>query len=532
MTVTPPVTPKRRPVMLCVLDGWGYRPETADNAIALADTPVFTRLMANCPHSFLITSGVDVGLPKGQMGNSEVGHLNLGAGRVVDQEIRRVDAAIEDGSLARKPALTELIGKLRSSGGTCHLMGLISTGGVHSMQEHVAALARALDGAGVPVAIHAFLDGRDTPPKSGHDFMRAFLAELKGLSRVRVATVGGRYWGMDRDKRWERVEKAWATIAEARGERAADPLEAIAASYARDVTDEFVAPVVIGDYAGMKDGDGVLMANFRADRAREILTALLDPGFEGFARKRAVRFAGAAGMVEYSDTLNRWMSALFRPVPLDHIFAEVLAENDLKQLRIAETEKYAHVTFFFNGGVETPVAGEERVLIPSPKVATYDLKPEMSAVELTDRLVAEIRSGKYDFVFVNYANPDMVGHTGILGAAIRAIATIDKCLGRLEQAVREAGGALLITADHGNAETMKDPETGEPFTQHTTNVVPAILVNAPAEVKQLADGRLADVAPTLLALMGLPQPKAMTGHSLLNGTTQPGGARRRASAAA
>ena len=532
MPVAPPVTQKRRPVVLCVLDGWGYRPEKADNAIALADTPVFSRLMTSCPHSFLITNGVDVGLPKGQMGNSEVGHLNLGAGRVVDQEIRRVDAAIEDGSLGNKPALTELIGKLRASGGTCHLMGLVSTGGVHSMQEHMVALARALDGAGVPVAIHAFLDGRDTPPKSGRDFMQRFLSDLKGLSRVRVATVGGRYWGMDRDKRWERVEKAWATIALAEGERAVDPLAAIAASYARDVTDEFVAPTVIGDYAGMKDGDGVLMANFRADRAREILTALLDPAFEGFARKRAVRFAAAAGMVEYSDTLNRHMSALFRPVPLDHILAEVLAENGLKQLRIAETEKYAHVTFFFNGGVETPVAGEERVLIPSPKVATYDLKPEMSAVELTDRLVAEIRSGKYDFVFVNYANPDMVGHTGILDAAIKAIATIDKCLGRLEQAVREAGGALLITADHGNAETMKDPETGEPFTQHTTNVVPAILVNGPAAVKQLADGRLADVAPTLLALMDLPQPKAMTGHSLLDGASRPDGAKRRVSATA
>jgi 2,3-bisphosphoglycerate-independent phosphoglycerate mutase len=400
------------------------------------------------------------------------------------------------------------------------------------MQEHVAALARALDAAGVSVAIHAFMDGRDTPPKSGHDFMQRFIAELTGLKRVRIATVGGRYWGMDRDKRWERVEKAYDAIALAQGERAADPLAAIEASYAKDVTDEFVAPTVIGDYAGMKDGDGVLMANFRADRAREILAALLDPGFEGFARKRTVRFAGAAGMVEYSDTLNRHMSALFHPVTLDHIFAEVLAENGLKQLRIAETEKYAHVTFFFNGGVETPVTGEERVLIPSPKVATYDLKPEMSAAEVTDRLVTEIRSGKYDFVFVNYANPDMVGHTGILDAAIKAIETIDTCLGRLEQAVREMGGALLITADHGNAETMKDPETGEPFTQHTTNVVPAILVNGPAEVKQLADGRLADVAPTLLALMGLPQPKAMTGHSLLNGTTRHGDAKRRVSAAA
>jgi 2,3-bisphosphoglycerate-independent phosphoglycerate mutase len=331
---------------------------------------------------------------------------------------------------------------------------------------------------------------------------------------------------MDRDKRWERVAKAYAAIAEAEGDHATDPLAAIEASYARGQTDEFVEPTVIGHYAGMRDGDGVLMANFRADRAREILTALLDPGFEGFERKRAVSFAAAAGMVEYSDTLNRHMSALFHPVPLDHIFAEVLAENGLKQLRIAETEKYAHVTFFFNGGVETPVTGEDRVLIPSPKVATYDLKPEMSAIEVTDRLVAEIRSGKYDFVFVNYANPDMVGHTGVLDAAIKAINTIDSCLGRLEEAVRAVGGALLITADHGNAETMKDPETGQPFTQHTTNVVPAILVNGPAAIKRLADGRLADVAPTLLALMGLSQPNAMTGRSLLNGTMRRDAARR------
>jgi 2,3-bisphosphoglycerate-independent phosphoglycerate mutase len=500
-----PVKLKRRPVVLCVLDGWGYRPERADNAIALAETPVFDRLMGTCPHGFLDTSGIEVGLPAGQMGNSEVGHLNLGAGRVVDQDIRRVDAAIEDGTLATNPALATLIDRLKTSGGACHLMGLVSPGGVHSMQDHMVALARALDAAGVPVLIHAFLDGRDTPPKSADGFMRRFLADLDGLSRVRVVTVGGRYWGMDRDKRWERVRRAYDALASAEGERAADAVAAIAAAYARDETDEFVAPTVIGDYAGMANGDGVLMANFRADRAREILTALLDPAFDGFARAKTVRFAAATGMVEYSATLSGLMTSLFLPVSLPQILAEVLAGAGLKQLRIAETEKYAHVTFFFNGGVETPVAGEDRVLIPSPRVATYDLQPEMSAVEVTDRLVTEIGSGRYDFLLVNFANPDMVGHTGILDAAIRAIATVDRCVGRLEEAVCKAGGALLITADHGNAETMVDPETGAPFTQHTTNVVPAILVNGPAEVTALAHGRLADVAPTLLTLLG-PQP--------------------------
>lgn len=515
----------RRPVVLCVLDGWGWRPEESENAIALADTPVFDRLMAECPTAFLRTSGTDVGLPHGQMGNSEVGHLNLGAGRIVNQDIQRITAAIEDGTLPHSPVLNELIAKLSKTKGTCHLMGLISPGGVHSHQDQIVALARILNDAGIKVAVHAFLDGRDTPPKSGADFLQQFCADIDPLPLVSIATVTGRFYAMDRDKRWDRVSQAYNVIVSADGESATNPIAAIEQSYSNDVTDEFVLPTAIGDYNGMQDGDAVLMGNFRADRAREILTALLNLEFEGFDRAKTVTLCGATGLVEYSETLSRSMTSIFPPETLDRIFAEVIADAGMKQFRIAETEKYAHVTFFFNGGVETPYPGEDRALIPSPKVATYDEKPEMSAVEVTDRLIEAINSGNYDFIFVNYANPDMVGHTGILSAAIKAIATVDECLGRLELAIKNAGGALLITADHGNAETMTDPDTGKPFTSHTTNVVPAILVNAPAEYTSLNDGALADVAPTLMTLMALEQPSQMTGQSLVgnDGTTTSGG---------
>ena len=517
----------RRPVVLCVLDGWGWRPEESENAIALADTPVFDRLMIDCPTAFLQTSGTDVGLPDGQMGNSEVGHLNLGAGRVVNQDTQRITAAIKDGTLAHSPVLGELISKLTNSNATCHLMGLISAGGVHSHQDQIVALAKILNDAGIKVAVHAFLDGRDTPPKSATGFLQQFCTDIDPLQLVSIATVTGRFYAMDRDKRWGRVSAAYKAIVSADGEGAANPLAAIEQSYNNDVTDEFVLPTVIGDYSGMQDGDAVLMGNFRSDRAREILTALLDSDFEGFDRTKTVALSAATGLVEYSATLSRSMTSIFPPETLDRIFAEVIADAGLKQFRIAETEKYAHVTFFFNGGVETPYTGEDRALIPSPKVATYDEKPEMSAVEVTDRLIDAINSGNYDFVFVNYANPDMVGHTGILPAAIKAIATVDQCLGRLEQAVKNANGALLVTADHGNAETMTDPDTGKPFTSHTTNVVPAILVNAPAEYDSLNDGALADVAPTLMTLMALEQPPQMTGHSLLGtaSTTDSGGGR-------
>ncbi|MBT5048292.1 MAG: 2,3-bisphosphoglycerate-independent phosphoglycerate mutase [Rhodospirillaceae bacterium] len=511
--------PARRPVVLCVLDGWGWSDNKTDNAIALAETPVYDRLLAQYPNSRLKTSGIDVGLPAGQMGNSEVGHLNLGAGRVVDQDIRRVDAAMEDGTLGANPALVGLIDTLKGSGGTCHLMALISPGGVHSHQGQVAALAKALDEAGIPVAIHAFLDGRDTPPRSADGFMKEFQAALATTKNTRIATVTGRFYAMDRDQRWDRVGQAYNALVSAQGEPADDAMSAITASYENDTGDEFVLPTIIGDYAGMKDGDGLLMGNFRADRAREILTALLSDDFDGFPRDEPVAFACATGLVEYSETLGALMSTLFPPIPLAAIMGDLVAEAGLKQLRIAETEKYAHVTFFFNGGVETPFPGEDRILVPSPKVTTYDLQPEMSAAEVTDKLVAAIVSGAYDFIFVNYANPDMVGHTGMLDAAMKAIATVDQCLGRLEEAVVKAGGSLLITADHGNAETMTDPDTGAPFTSHTVNVVPAILVNGPAGMDTLENGRLSDVAPTLLQLIGLPKSSHMTGNSLLASPT-------------
>jgi 2,3-bisphosphoglycerate-independent phosphoglycerate mutase len=504
------------PVVLCVLDGWGWSDDAKDNAIAQANTPVFDRLLRQYPNSLLKTCGTDVGLPAGQMGNSEVGHLNLGAGRVVNQDILRIDAAIENGSLGKIPTFTGFIDRLKATGGTCHLMGLVSPGGVHSHQDQIIALAEAVCEAGVPVVVHAFLDGRDTPPRSADRFMADVIDRLNSRTSAKIATVIGRYYAMDRDKRWDRVEQAFRALTMAEGSSADDPCAAISASYAEDVGDEFFLPTVIGSYGGMQDGDGLLMGNFRADRAREILTALLDENFDEFARPRTVKFAAAAGLVEYSEHLNQLMTALFPPVALDAIMGEVVAQANLRQFRIAETEKYAHVTFFFNGGEETPFPGEDRVLVPSPKVATYDLKPEMSAAEVTDKLVEAIGSSTYDFILVNYANPDMVGHTGILSAAIQAIETVDHCIGRLEQAICAAGGSLLITADHGNAETMTDPDTGDPFTSHTLNVVPAILVSTSEDSRILENGRLADVAPTLLDLMGLAIPTQMTGRSLLS----------------
>jgi len=518
---------KPRPVVLCVLDGWGQRQECEDNAICQARTPTWNKLMATSPHALLQASELNVGLPEGQMGNSEVGHMNLGAGRVVMQDLPRIDKAVADGSLARNERLQEFIEKLRASGGTAHLMGLMSPGGVHSHQDHLAALTRTVSAAGVPVAVHAFLDGRDTPPKSAEEYLARFLEDVADTG-ARVATVSGRYYAMDRDKRWDRVEKAWRALALAEGERAAEPLAAVRQAYAAGQTDEFVLPTVVGDYAGMQDGDGVLHGNFRADRVRELASALADPEFKGFARPRTVRFAALAGLTEYSTELARLFDALFPPENLTETFGEVVSQAGLKQLRIAETEKYAHVTFFFNGGREAEFAGEDRILVPSPKVATYDLQPEMSAFEVTDKLVAAIDSGTYDVIVLNFANTDMVGHSGILDAAKRAVEAVDTCLGRLAAALQRAGGTMLITADHGNAEQMRDPATGQPHTAHTINPVPIVLVNPPAGVAAIGEGKLADVAPTLLDLLGLPKPAAMTGRSLI--TRSAGAAKRRASA--
>ena len=515
-----------RPVVLCILDGWGCRAEGADNGIEQSATPNWHRFLATSPQALLQASELFVGLPKGQMGNSEVGHMNIGAGRVVLQDLPRIDQAATDGSLAKNPQLLAFIANLKRSGGTAHLMGLLSPGGVHSHQDHIAALANTLAAAGLPVAVHAFLDGRDTPPRSATAYVEKLLADLRTRENIRIATVSGRYYAMDRDKRWDRVAKAYQALVEGRGERAPDALAAIERGYAAGLNDEFVLPTVVDGYDGMMDGDGVLEGNFRADRVREMLAALLDPAFAGFQRGRTVRFAASSGLTEYAAELKPFLTALFPPADLRETFGEVVSRAGLHQLRIAETEKYAHVTFFFNGGRETPFPGEERILVPSPKVATYDLQPEMSAFELTDRLVEAIQSGRFDVVVLNYANADMVGHSGDLAATIKAVEAIDACLGRLAQAVVGAGGSLLITADHGNAEMMRDPQSGQPYTAHTTNPVPLVLVNPPPGIRGLDDGRLADIAPTLLAIMGLRQPEAMTGRSLLR--TDAAGQRARA----
>ncbi len=501
-----------RPVVLCVLDGWGHRVETRDNAIALASTPAYDGLLARCAHSLLAASGEAVGLEDGQMGNSEVGHMNLGAGRVLTQDMPRIDAAIADGTLAAAPALTDLVARLRRSGGTCHLMGLLSPGGVHAHQRHIAMLSRLLTERGIDFVVHGFLDGRDTPPSSAEGYIDAFCAEAPTAT---IGTLSGRYYAMDRDNRWPRVARAYAAIASAEGARAKDWRSALTAAYAAGQSDEFVIPAVIGGYAGIRGGDGVLMANFRADRARQLLTALVEPDFDAFARGARPTLAAACGTVSYSEQLDRRLSRIVEPLVVEAPLGAVVAAAGMRQLRIAETEKYAHVTFFFNGGIEHALAGEDRILVPSPEVATYDLAPEMSAFEVTARLETAIASEDYDFILVNYANPDMVGHTGDLDAAVKAIEAVDACLGRIEGAITEAGGALVITSDHGNAECMREPGSGEPMTAHSTAAVPLIVGPATLDVGALDDGGLADVAPSLLALLGLPQPEAMSGRNLV-----------------
>ena len=506
----------QKPVMLLILDGWGYRNTiTADNAIEQGHTPNWHSLLKTCPHCFVETSGYDVGLPEGQMGNSEVGHTNLGAGRVVMQDLPKIDLAIKDGSLEKNPVLCELIAKLKETKGACHLMGLMSPGGVHSHQRHIEAVCAIMQKNSIPTNVHAFLDGRDTPPQSAKGFLADFENNIKDMPKVKVATISGRFYAMDRDKRWDRVEKAYNNIVLADGKRFATTDEAITASYDEGVTDEFVIPAVIGDYSGAKDGDAVLMINFRADRAREILYALGDKEFNGFERKKIVNFAELVGMVEYSVDHNRFMKTIFAPESLKNIFGEVVANHGLTQLRIAETEKYAHVTFFFNGGEEKEFKGEDRILINSPKVATYDLKPEMSVYEVTNALTDVIEKKKYDVIICNFANGDMVGHTGIMDAALKAVAAVDDCLGKVMKAIKDVDGVLLVTADHGNVEKMVDEKTGEPYTAHTVGKVQAVLYNAEPPVKGLEDGRLADISPTLLDLMQIEKPVEMTGHSLI-----------------
>jgi 2,3-bisphosphoglycerate-independent phosphoglycerate mutase len=503
---------QQRPVMLVILDGWGWRESNTENAVRLAHTPTFDRLWGNGPHAFLSTSGEDVGLPEGQFGNSEVGHLNIGAGRVVMQELPRITRAARDGSLATNAELRALIVAARAGSGVVHLVGLVSPGGVHAHQDHAVALAKILTEAGLSVWVHVITDGRDTPPRSVAGFVARFEADLP--PGARIATVSGRYHAMDRDNRWERVERAWDVMIEGDGPHFDTAAEAIDAGYGEELGDEFLTPAVIGDYQRLNDGDALLAFNFRADRIRQLLTAFLDPAFTGFERPRLPRFSAVAGLTQYSAALDPFMRTLFPQISMDNLLGQIVAGAGRRQLRMAETEKYPHVTYFLNGGVETPNPGEERIMVPSPKVATYDLQPEMSAPELTAKAVAQIDSGAFDLIILNFANPDMVGHTGILAAAIAAVETVDRCLGEIAAAVSRAGGALVVTADHGNCELMRDPVTQEPHTAHTLNPVPVVLMGGPAG-GMLADGRLADIAPTLLALMGLPQPPEMTGVSLL-----------------
>ena len=502
----------KAPVVLVILDGFGWQEDSTGNAIHLAKTPHFDGLWRNNPHSFIRTCGKDVGLPEGQMGNSEVGHLNIGAGRVVMQELPRIFNAIHDGSLATNPALQHFMTALQTSGGTCHLMGLVSPGGVHSHQDHAVALAKILHSAGIPVAFHIFTDGRDTAPTSAQNYIRDLQKALPAAASL--ATISGRYYAMDRDKRWDRIERAYNALVNAEGPTAPTAEAVITQSYQENISDEFIPPTILNGYTGMKDGDALLSFNFRADRIRQMMDALLDSRFTGFTRQRVVHFSAALAMTQYSDTLSALMSVLFPPEDLTNLLGEVVSQAGLRQLRMAETEKYPHVTYFMNGGRETPFEGEDRILIPSPKVATYDLQPEMSAQELTNKAVEAITAQKHDLIIMNFANPDMVGHTGVLPAAIKAVETVDSCLGAITQAIADTQGTLLITADHGNCETMIDPHTGTPHTAHTLNLVPFIICGSAAQTLH-EEGKLADIAPTLLDILHIPQPQEMTGRSLL-----------------
>jgi 2,3-bisphosphoglycerate-independent phosphoglycerate mutase len=507
----------KKPLLLMILDGWGINTSPENNAIAQAKTPNMTRLCADYPCTDIGTSGMSVGLPDGQMGNSEVGHLNIGAGRIVYQDLTRISKAIDDGDFYTNPVLLDCIARTKAAGGRLHLAGLLSDGGVHSHNTHLYALLELARREGIrDVFVHCLLDGRDTPPKSGADYLAQLEEEIARIGTGRIATVIGRYYAMDRDNRWERVEKAYNAIACGEGVPASSAAKAIDRSYREGVTDEFVLPTVIADGEGpvgrLSDGDGFIFFNFRSDRAREITLTLTDPDFSGFERLEWPRLASYVCMTTYDETFN--LPVAFGPEALNNILGEVLGKAGLTQLRIAETEKYAHVTFFFNGGSEVPFPHEERVLIPSPKdVPTYDLKPEMSAYLVTDELLKRLDEDKYDVIVLNFANADMVGHTGILAAAVRAIEAVDDCVGRLVEKVRSKGGQVIITADHGNAETMVDENVG-PHTAHTTDRVPLVLMDDSRKGAKLRPGILADIAPTMLEILGLPQPVEMTGKSL------------------
>ncbi|HET6437694.1 MAG TPA: 2,3-bisphosphoglycerate-independent phosphoglycerate mutase [Anaeromyxobacter sp.] len=513
--------PKLKPVLLVVLDGWGLRAQREANAIAIAGTPNMDALARDYPHAALETSGLSVGLPEGQMGNSEVGHTNLGAGRIVYQDLVRINRAIEDRSFFQNDALLLAARRAKESGGALHLLGLVSDGGVHSHVEHLHACLELARREGVAkVYVHAFMDGRDTPPKSGIDYMRQVENRLKESGYGRVATVSGRYYAMDRDKRWDRVKLAYEALVRGEGHKVSSGVAAMERAYAEGETDEFVKPSVIVDADGkpvgsIRDGDVVLFFNFRSDRAREITRALADPAFKDFDRGGRPELAAYVCMTQYDQTFT--YPVAYTPQDLSEIFPEIVARSGQRQLRTAETEKYAHVTFFFNGGRETVFEHEDRVLVPSPRdVKTYDQKPEMSAREVADKLSNSLLSGQYGFVLANFANPDMVGHTGVLEAAVKAVKVVDECIGKLWLACQKQGIAMLITADHGNCEMMVDPITGQPHTAHTLNPVPFILAHPEFRGAKLREkGILADVAPTALQVMGLPKPKEMKGLGLV-----------------
>jgi 2,3-bisphosphoglycerate-independent phosphoglycerate mutase len=506
---------KVTPILLIILDGFGHREECEHNAICQARKPHWNVLWQKYPHTVIDASEKWVGLPKDQMGNSEVGHMNIGAGRIVYQDYTRIEAAIESGEFFRNPVLVKAIETAHGSGRALHILGLLSPGGVHSHESQIHAMLRMAARGGVKeVLVHAFLDGRDTPPRSAEASLASLEAKCRSLKIGRIASICGRYYAMDRDNRWERVKTAYDLLVQGKSEfRAASAIDGLHAAYARSENDEFVKPTAIGAVgARLNDGDAVVYMNFRADRARQLTRALTDPRFDAFKREHFPRLGYFCSLTSYGEDLSHVPSA-FAPQNVSNGFGEYIAAKGLKQLRIAETEKYAHVTYFFSGGTENPYAGEERILVPSPKVATYDLKPEMSAREVTDRLVEAIKSRKFDAIICNFANSDMVGHTGNLAAATRAIEVLDECVGRATAAMQEIGGEVLITSDHGNAETMLDPQTGQAHTAHTLNLVPLLYIGRKARIADR--GALQDVAPTLLAMMGLPQPREMTGKSLI-----------------
>jgi len=507
------MTQQHRPLALIILDGWGYSESPENNAIMAANTPVWDALWQQYPHTFINASGAGVGLPGDQMGNSEVGHLNLGAGRVVYQEFTRISRAIETGTFFSNQTLVDAADSAASQHKAVHILGLLSDGGVHSHEEHIHAMVELALQRGVKdVYVHAFLDGRDTPPQSAQTAIEAIEAKLQSLGGGKLATIVGRYYAMDRDQRWDRVNKAYDLIAEGKGEfHALDAQTALAAAYERGETDEFVKTTVIGDSVKVKDGDSIVFMNFRSDRARELTQCFIETDFEGFTRPRNIALGQFVTLTEYKKDFD--VPVAFPAETMNNILGAYLSSLGLRQLRIAETEKYAHVTFFFNGGRDKPFEGEDRILIPSPKVDTYDLQPEMNAPEVADKLVKAIQSNDYDVIICNFANADMVGHTGNFDAAVKAIEALDNCLGRVWSALKETGGEMLVTADHGNAERMKNEETGQPHTAHTSNVVPLIYAGREAHCNE--QGTLSDIAPTMLSLMGLPIPAEMSKHLLV-----------------